>query len=134
MLEKDVIPSVMKYIRDVRRESCATEVKLARGASISFSALEEHQERALLLANTKAIYHKIGDGSGQQTPFDAFCLVGTPAYVAIVWARYKKHLTLIPIKKWIKEKEASTRKSITFERAKELSPPFSSPHIPEAVK
>ena len=116
--ERHYIPLIMKYLRDTVKQSCAVEVKLARGNSLPFSALSEHQERALILASGKGMYHKIADGSGQQTPFDAFCLVGVPAYVAIV---YGKVCCLILINDFVQEKLESKRKSLTSTRAEQLS-------------
>lgn len=118
MTEADITPKVFKYIRDTLKRTCAVEVKLARNGSLPFSALAEHQERALLLANNACIYHKISDGSGQQTPFDGFVLCGVPAYVAVV---YGKTLELITVGNFVFEREKSKRKSLTAERAHELS-------------
>src|SRR3990167_8161555 len=116
--ERHYIPLIMKFLRDTVKQSCAVEAKLARGNSIPFRSLSEHQERALILASGKGMYHKIADGSGQQTPFDAFCLVGVPAYVAIV---YGKVCCLIAIDVFQNERNKSKRKSLTSERARAIS-------------
>lgn len=121
MKERAMTADALKYVRDVLKQTAAVEVKVAKGRSIPFDALAEHQERALLLANTTCIYHKISDTGAMygELPFDGFVLCNVPAYVSVIWPR--KGTTLIRISDWISERDISERKSLTFERASEIA-------------
>jgi len=91
------------------------ELKLARGNSLPFSAVQEHQINALLNAKHAHIIHKIPD-VGYQNPFDCFMIKGSEAYVGVMYNR-EKEFFLIDVDVFLKEKEESERKSLTKERA-----------------
>ena len=97
------------------------ELKLARGKSLAFSAVQEHQERALLMVSFSGIYYKIPDDTYSQKPFDCFYIKNAEAYVVVMfYHRGQKEFIMIKIQDWMKEKENSDRKSLTEERAKEI--------------
>ena len=130
MKERQICGEVLKRIRDEMKVSCAVEVKVAhRGHAIAFGALEEHQERALLLAADRGMYWKISDDTFGQKPFDGFIFCAAPAYVAILWPRTTLNpnletLTVLRIQDWISEREAALgrgEKSLSRERAIALS-------------
>jgi hypothetical protein len=130
MKERQKTAEVFKRIRDEIGGACAVEVKVAhRGHAIAFAALEEHQERALLLAAGAGMYWKISDDTFGQKPFDGFILCGAEAYVAILWPRMSQGrgyetLTVLRIQDWLSEREAALgrgKKSLFRERAVELS-------------
>lgn len=120
MKERQITGEVLKYVRDNFKHSCAVECKVSNGDSIAFSALQPHQEQALLIATHSCLYHKISDaGAYAPLPFDGFVLCGVPAYVALRWKG--RGITIITIQKWIQEREASKRKSLTYDRAFEIA-------------
>ena len=109
----------------------AYELKLCKGKSIAFDVVAEHQEVALLEVCGEGNYYKINDAPWirnqkfsftKPKPYDAYILRGE-AYVVVMWwkPREKKIAYCIDIKDWIKEREKGERKSLTEERAKELS-------------
>ena len=99
------------------RKTCAFEIKQTQGKSLPFSALAEHQKRALLIAKHGFFKHKIVD-AGWENPFDAFSLFQVPAYVVVFFGR---NFYMIDIDVFMQEKEISKRKSLTEETAKKLS-------------
>jgi len=106
------------------------ELKFCKGTSLPFKALAEHQEKALIAANTgKGLFHKITDQpvfaeSGvrftKKKPFDCFYLKFTDAYVVIMWwiPRKKKNVYYIHIKDWVTMRKEANRKSVTEDMAK----------------
>ena len=97
----------------------AFELKQTLIDYIPFSALQEHQEYALLAACGKeGILYKIGDDSRGVKPFDFFYLARAEAYVGI---KYPKGFEVITIENFIAERERSVRKSLTYERAQAIS-------------
>jgi hypothetical protein len=103
--------------------TAAFELKISHKDSIPFSAVQDHQYRALRLAKKKLVY-KISDFDiTARKPFDSFLLQSALAYVGICWyePRKKKLMVLIDVDKMIEERESSDRKSLTQERAEEIS-------------
>ncbi len=105
------------WVKNVFKKTAAFELKQTQTDSIPFSALAEHQEQALLAVREGVFVWKIPD-AGYQNPFDSFCMTNTQAYVVVF---YPQSFELIPINGWILERERSTRKSLTYERAKAIS-------------
>jgi len=109
------------------------ELKLAKGTSIAFDSVREHQIEALCQASgDDGIYHKISDSpvSWQQNmrftkpkPFDCFFLKNQPAYVVICWyvPRLSKDFHYIPIANFIQAKNTATRKSLTKQMSAEIT-------------
>ncbi len=96
-------------------------MKLTKGKSLPFDAVQPHQVTALFNAKNGKLVYKISDESYGQKPFDSFMLVGTPAWVVIMfYARGQKTFYMIDIDMWMNEEKMSERKSITEARAKEI--------------
>jgi len=106
-----------KWVKNVYRKTAAFELKQTTTDSLPFSALQEHQAQALLQARWETFVFKIPD-AGYQNPFDCFSLSGVPAYIVI---KYPDFFCLIDIETFLLESKRSKRRSLTSERAKELS-------------
>lgn len=83
------------YITKKYGNSIAFELKLAKGKSIRFDALREHQERALIEVENDGHYHKINDMPFNSTlkftnkkPFDCFLMSNSQSFVVVFF--YKK--------------------------------------------
>lgn len=98
--------------------SAAFELKQTTIDYISFSALQDHQEAALLAATTTGLLYKAPDDSRGVKPFDFFYLKRTPAFVVI---KYPNGFEGITIENFIAEREKSNRKSLTHDRARLIS-------------
>lgn len=110
-----------RWARNQSRESFVAELKITHTDYLSFSAVREHQERALRIAKNHALAYKIADVGMAQKPFDCFVAVGSPAYLVIMYyQRGVKDFYMIDIDVWLKEKKSSTRRSLTQERAAEI--------------
>lgn len=105
------------WLKEVYRRTAAFELKQTSTNSLPFSAVVPHQRQALLQVRHSCLVYKIPD-VGFQNPFDTLGMCGQPAYVAI---RYPKGVAIIPIDIFLLEESRSKRKSLTWERAKELS-------------
>ena len=95
------------------------ELKLVKGKSMPFSAVQEHQLAGLWSAKYDGLYHKISDASYEQKPFDCMNLKGVPAYVVLVWyiPRKRKTAYYITIDTFCQLKDSAGRKSLTEEMA-----------------
>ena len=103
------------------------ELKLAKTNRLPFSAIKEHQERALLQANSGAgLYHKISDAPffkdekkrmrfTKPKPFDCMFLKNIPAYVVVMFweSRKNKMVYYIHIENFLRMRDESTMKSFT---------------------
>lgn len=99
--------------------SAAFELKQTTGTSIPFNSVADHQIEALQAANSKyGILYKAPDDSRGIKPFDYFYLRNAPAYIVI---KFPKSFHIISIENFVHEKKISTRKSLTAERAKDIS-------------
>lgn len=101
----------------------AFELKQTNGDSIPFSAVPEHQLDALIAAeNNKGILYKAPDDSRGVKPFDYFYLNNADGFVVI---RYPTHFVMIRVLDFKTERDKSQkegeRKSLTFQRAKEIA-------------
>lgn len=121
--ESDRTTLFLKWARVNISHSFVFEAKICKEKSLPFVAVKEHQENALLHARNGHFSYKIPDVGFDQKPFDGFQIVNQPAYVVIFWnqSRGDRRLTIIDINTWIDEKQKSDRKSLTFERAHEIS-------------
>jgi len=101
------------------------EAKICKNDRLSFDLVVPHQVTNLLLAKHNILSHKIID-AGYQNPFDGVQLLQVSAYVVVYWYQYRddKRFTLIDIDEWVKEKETSTKKSLTYERSCEIGQCF----------
>lgn len=116
MKERAITGKILSSIRDdARFGSCAVEVKVARGSTLYKGQLKEHQWRALTLANTHAVYWKIGDEGYGQKPFDGFILKKTEAYLVVYFpVKPRAEIWAVPIK------EMPIGASLTIARARSI--------------
>lgn len=105
------------WLKNVYKQTMAYEMKQTQGNSLPFSDVQDHQIAALEAANHGTLVYKIPD-VGYQNPFDGICLSGVPAYVVV---KFKDSFELIAIDTFTLERKRSTRKSLTYERAKAIS-------------
>lgn len=105
------------WLKNVYKKSLVYEIKQTTTNSLLFSAVVDHQIEALLAVRHGSFVFKIPD-CGFQNPFDGFCFNEEPAYVVIF---YPDFFCLIGIDTFLLEKERSKRKSLTADRAKEIS-------------
>lgn len=97
----------------------AFELKQTQKDYIPFDDVQEHQVNALLAAKTRAgILYKAPDDSRGVKPFDFFYLQKCCAFVVI---KFPKKAEVIDIDTFLMEKERSKRKSLTSERANQIS-------------
>lgn len=111
------------------------ELKICKGTSLPFDSLKLHQEKALLNCQKDGLFHKITDPPvfyGMNTrfnsprPFDCMYLTKVKAFVIILFYKLRKPKIYIkiPIENFIKERDISSRKSLTEARALEIGMPF----------
>ena len=117
------------------------ELKLAKGKSMPFSAVPEHQIKALCdVSLGDGLYHKISDSpifSGSKTrftkpkPFDCFFLRNIDAYLVVMFyvPRRKKMVYYIKIIEYIDMVDMADRKSMTEEMAKERAAMIDSTYL-----
>lgn len=98
--------------------SAIFEVKHTRGKSLfPFKEVKEKQRSKMLQIRHDKFLWKNPD-TGDETPPDFFLLVKEPTFVVI---KYPKGVAIIPIDTFLLEEKRSKRKSLTWERANELS-------------
>ena len=125
--EADFCTEFGRWVKHAKlSSSMALEMKVSETDSIPFSALEEHQADALLAAKHKQLYFKIPDTSFSPLPCDSFLLVNAPGMVVVMFRSQdhgQKEFFMIPIDAWKYEELSSERKSLTEDRAREISYP-----------
>lgn len=100
------------------KDNAYFELKVSRTTSLPFSAVSDKQNSNL---GIRKFVHKFSDYDRLGTPFDMVCFCGK-GYVVIQYYRLRnKEFFIIPIDIFLKEKEFSDRKSLTEDRARELS-------------
>lgn len=132
MTERNMQTFFGKYVqKNPPTQTEVYELKICKGTSLSFDAVQTHQKVALLQAEQNYLFHRITDQPWikdrpytftAKKPFDCLVLTRVQSFV-ILWfykARQQKIFYKIPIKSWIAEQNQSTRKSITEQRAREL--------------
>jgi predicted nucleic acid-binding Zn ribbon protein len=120
MNESDFQTKFTRYLK-YRGETGAYELKLAKGKSLAFSSVADHQYESLQCAKLYTLVHKISDEGLSRKPFDCFCLKKTPAYIVVMYYSIGiKHFYMIDINDFIKEKMICRRKSLTEKRAGEI--------------
>ena len=95
----------------------AFEIKYAKKDYLNFNEVKPHQVANLLKVRHETFYHKIPD-MGDKNPFDGISLTQQPAYVVI---KYPTTVAIIPIDVFVLESKRSKRRSLTAERAMEIS-------------
>lgn len=100
----------------------AFELKIVKGKSLPFSAVKEHQVRALRQVEEEGFSWKISDFSLEQKPFDCF-RIHERAYVVPVWylPRVRKTAYYIRIHDFCDLRDAAGRKSMTEEMAESVA-------------
>lgn len=107
------------WLRSSPQMSGPYELKQTTKDSLPFSCVAEHQLNALLACNSdKGFWYKISDQSQGIKPFDGIYYRNSPAWIVI---KYPRFFVIIGIQTFIFEKKRSKRKSLTAERAKEIS-------------
>ena len=96
----------------------AFELKQTQGKSLPFSDVKPHQLRALRIAKHGTFAYKISDFDMAWKPFDSFCLTTVPAYIVVF---FKRNGYMIDVDDFLLEATKSTRKSLTEQRAIDLS-------------
>ena len=118
MNEAKFTTKFIKWIKVMKNETIAFEVKITKGSSIPYAVLKDHQRDALYLAHHNKIVWKIPD-LGVQNPFDGIMLDGVTAYVVVYYyKRGNRTFYLIPIDEWVRLARDGRRKSITEEMCK----------------
>lgn len=135
MVEKNFQSLFTAWIKDHPPEvSTVFELKLEKGRAVPFDRVASHQIEALLSAKFTGLYHKIADSPvswmkgtpmrfGKPKPFDCLYVRNAEAYVVLLFykLRAKKEMVFIDINEWVDESKRSTRKSLTEDRAREIS-------------
>lgn len=118
MKERSFQTEFGRWIKKNMKTSAAFELKSARGISLPFSDVQEHQALALWHAKHDHIYMKIPD-VGFQNPFDCFFLSSVEAYVVIRYGSGRWYA--IDIDAFIMARDTVGRKSLTEYDAREFA-------------
>ena len=113
----------LKHNHDKFPKSFLIESKVIRpgNKSFPFADLSYKEERLLLLAKHKTILQTHSDYSQLGTNCDASCISGG-GFIFLQWVeRGNKEFFVIDINDFIKERDISERKSLTEERARDIS-------------
>lgn len=95
------------------------ELKQTTTGSISFSCVREQQLNALVACTTdRGFYYKISDESSGFKPFDGVFFRNSPAWIII---KFPGKFEIIEINTYVLEMNRSKRKSLTSQRANEIS-------------
>jgi len=104
------------------------ELKICKGTSLPFDAIQDHQIQALQEAQQGSLFHKISDqpwGTNDKfrftakKPFDCFVLHKVSAYIVVWFYKERKQKLFIKIRidKFLEMKKTCKRKSFTEEMA-----------------
>lgn len=127
MTERDFTTKFNKWLKYHWKSSAVFELKICKGKSIPFNAVQTHQLANLRIAKRGILPYKIDDGSIGQKPFDIVCVNKVPSYVVIFFyqKRGDDEFVVIDVDHYIDEMETSERKSLTKERAEEIGVKYS---------
>lgn len=126
---KNIEDIISKFNGDEDFPSFTFELKIAKDKSIPFNRVETHQIEGLF-KSIKGLYHKISDSPyggnmkfTSKKPFDCMYISMCRPFVVICWyePRKLKEMHFIDLNTWINERDTSTRKSLTYERSKEIN-------------
>lgn len=115
--EASKTPLIQKYLKQ-NKIYCNWEVKQTRTNSLRFSAVSPHQIESLLAGEIDGMQVKLSDADPRIKPCDGSNIPPQIGYIIIL---YTKTFVLIPVKTFVREKEVSREKSLTFERACEIA-------------
>lgn len=133
MVEKNFQSIFTKWVREnPPTVSTVWELKMVKGPSIAFDRVSPHQVEALKEAKRSGIFHKISDSPvswqsklrfTKPKPFDCLYISKAEAYVVLLFykPRQKKQILFIDIDDWVDEMNKVERKSLTENRAVEIS-------------
>lgn len=126
MLEKDFQTKFTRWLKSGSNiPTGAFELKLSKGISLPFNAVQDHQIAALKIAKHGRLAFKIPDDSRGTKPMDCFLLAGTDAWVVVMfWERGQKEFFLIDVDAFVAERDSSKRKSLTSDRARGIGTAF----------
>ena len=117
MKENNFTTIFEKYIR-AKKMHGVFELKQTDADSIPFSKVEAHQLESLIATQNTGFLHKISDSDPRRKAFDLLYTRPLVGYIAI---RFPKVTCVITVNNFIFERDKSKRKSLTVERAKEIS-------------
>lgn len=120
MVEADFQTKFSRWAKYNLPCSTACELKIVKGNSLPFTAVQEHQIRNLKLVKHGGFGYKIPDAGYGQKPFDFFTLRGDAFVVVMFYKRGQKEFIMIDVDVFEKENAVSKRRSLTEERAKEI--------------
>jgi len=115
--EANKTPFFEKWVR-LKKLYGYFELKQTTTDSLSFSLVPEHQIDSLLALQDSGLLWKHSDLDMRTKPGD---LQFTPPLPAFVVIKYPKEYCVIPVNNFIFERDHSKRKSLTVERAREIS-------------
>lgn len=115
--EANYTPIFEKYLR-LKRLVGAFEIKQTTSDAILFSAVEDHQIEGLLAVQQSGFVYKLSDADSRRKPFDVVATSWMTGYVVI---KYPKITCVMTVNNFVWERDHSKRKSLTLERAKEIS-------------
>ena len=116
MLESKAAVLFRHWIKANPQFTGAYELKQTSGASIPFSALEEHQQAYLeAIAGDKGVLVRVQGVNGEP---DYVYMRNCPAWVVV---KYPRSFEIISVGAWAMERGRSKRKSLTASRAREIS-------------
>jgi len=121
--EKEFIPKFQRWLKyNHWGTSFPWEAKVSYEKSFNYkSGIKDVQLLSLSLAKHKQLVYKISDEDQRQKPFDGIFYTGSEAYFIIWWVkRANKEFFIIDIDVILKEIE-SGNKSLTEERARQIS-------------
>lgn len=105
-----------KWLEQNPCSSCSIENKHTSGTSIPFSVVEEKQiNYALAISGDRGTLIRVEGRAGEP---DYIWARRMPAFIVI---KYPKEFSMISIDNFLFEKKRSTRKSLTMQRAREIS-------------
>lgn len=117
MLESKASFVFRHWLRANPQYTCTYEIKQAKGSSIPFSSLEEHQADYLMaIQGDKGVLVRVQAVAGGEP--DYIYLRRCPARVVVFIGR---EFHLIDINTWVLEKSKNRRRSLTSARAREIS-------------
>ena len=122
MRENDLQSKFGKWAKNWAGGASVFELKITKTNLLRFDAVSEHQINCLVSASSSSGFHyKISDSGMGHKPFDSVHFRNMNAFVVIQYYKpRKKEFIMIDIERFIKEKEKSSRKSLTEDRAKEI--------------
>ncbi len=95
MREAAAATLIGQYLREARKEGfyCYWELKVARGKSFPFSAIEEGQKLGLPALEREGLVWKLSDEDSRVKPCDGMSVPPLPAYLVI---RFGERFLFVP--------------------------------------